>query len=151
MRFRLGGEGSARDFDLGKVNHGQCLHSHDSVYLTFGGAEQLEADWVDADGGTILRQFPICLTDSIIGHGRRRKQAHDEDHDWIPIRRGFCNLCGKTFTFLPPFSLPYSHYSLIARSQALWRYFVEGCGWETAAPTVKDPQRVADPSTMRRF
>jgi hypothetical protein len=42
-------------------------------------------------------------------------QAHDEDHDWIRIRRGCYNLCGKTFTFLPPFSLPYSHYSLIAR------------------------------------
>jgi hypothetical protein len=27
----------------------------------------------------ILRQCPICLRDSIIGHGRRRKQAHDED------------------------------------------------------------------------
>jgi hypothetical protein len=23
------------------------------------------------------------LQDSIIGHGRRRKQAHDEHHDWI--------------------------------------------------------------------
>jgi hypothetical protein len=36
----------------------------------------------------ILRQCPVCLCDSIIGHGRRRKQVHDEDHDWIPIRRG---------------------------------------------------------------
>jgi hypothetical protein len=98
-----------------------------------------EADWVEAGRGTILRQCPICLRDSIIGHGRRRKQAHDEDHDWIPIRRGLCNLCGKTFTFLPPFSPPYSHYSLIARSQALRRYFVERCGWEAAAPTLKDP------------
>ena len=60
-------------------------------------------------------------------------------------------VCGKTFTFLPPFSPPYSHYSLIARSQALRRYFVEGCCWEAAAPTVKDPDRVADPSTLRRW
>jgi hypothetical protein len=60
----------------------------------------------------------------------------------IPIRRGLCNLCGKTFTFLPPVSPPYSHYSLIARSQALQRYFVERRGWEAAAPTFKDPQRV---------
>jgi len=65
------------------------------------------------------------VRESIIGHGRRRKQAHDEDHDWIQIRRGICNLCGKTFTFLPPFSSPYGHYSLIARSQALRRYFIE--------------------------
>jgi hypothetical protein len=100
---------------------------------------------------TILRQCPVCLRDSIIGHGRRRKQAHDEDHDWIQIRRGLSNLCGKTFTFLPPFSPPYSNYSLIARSQALPRYFVERCGWEAAAPVLKDPQRVADPSTLRRW
>jgi hypothetical protein len=111
----------------------------------------LEAEWAEVDGGPILRQCPICLCDSIIGHGRRRKQAHDEDHDWIGIRRGLCNLCGKTFTFLPPFSPPYCHYSLIARSQALRRYFVEGCSWEASAPTVRDPQRVADPSTLRRW
>ncbi len=45
----------------------------------------------------------------------------------------------------------YGHYSLIARSQALRCYFVEGCGWEAAAPAVKDPDRVADPSTLRRW
>ena len=86
-----------------------------------------------------------------MGHGRRRKQAHDEHHDRIGIRRGLCNLCGKTFTFLHPFSPPYGHYSFIARSQALQRYFLEGYSWETAAPTVKDPNRVADPSTLRRW
>jgi hypothetical protein len=91
------------------------------------------------------------LEESIVGHGRRRKQAHDEDHDWIRIRRGLCSLCGKTFTILPQFSLPYSHYSLIARSQALRRYFLEGRSWESAAPAVKDPDRVADPSTLRRW
>jgi hypothetical protein len=58
-------------------------------------------------------------------------------------------LCKKTFTFLPLFSPPYGHYSLIARSQALRRYFVEGCDWQAAAPTVQDPDRVADPSTLR--
>ena len=92
-----------------------------------------------------------CLLDSIVGHGRRRKQAHDEHHDWIEIRRGVCQSCGKTITFLPWFSLPYTHYSLIARSEALRRYFVEGCSWEAAAPPVKDPNRVADPSTLRRW
>jgi hypothetical protein len=73
----------------------------------------------DETTGPILRQCPACLRHSIIGHDRHRKQAHDEDHDWIPIRRGTCNLCGKTFTFLPSFSAPYCHYSLIARSQPL--------------------------------
>jgi hypothetical protein len=116
-------------------------------------AEQnkLENDWAVVCSQIILRRCPICERDSIVGHGRRRKQAHDQDHDWIPIRRGFCNLCGKTFTFLPRFSPPYTHYSLIARSQALRRYFLEGCAWEAAAPAVKDPDRVADPSTLRRW
>jgi Domain of unknown function (DUF6431) len=109
-----------------------------------------DADWAEA-GAEIARRCPICLCDSIVGHGRRRKQAHDEDHDWIPIRRGLCNLCGTTFTLLPPFSPPYCHYSLLARSQALRRYFVDGCSWEAASPPVKDPNRIADPSTLRRW
>jgi hypothetical protein len=122
------------------------------LFISLSAAQyNLEAEWAEADGGPILRQCPVCLRDSIIGHGRRRKQAHDEDHDWIQIRRGFCNLCGKTFTFLPPLSPPYCHYSLTARSQALRRYFVEGCGWEASAPMVKNPNRLADPSTLRRW
>ena len=52
---------------------------------------------------------------------------------------------------MPLFSPPYGHYSLIARSQALRRRFVEGCSWEAAAPSVKDPDRVAAPSTLRRW
>ena len=56
-----------------------------------------------------------------------------------------------TITFLPTYSLPYTHYSLIARSEAVRRYFVEGCSWEAAAPPMKDPDRVADPSTLRRW
>jgi hypothetical protein len=75
----------------------------------------------------------------------------EQSGNWIPIRRGFCNRCEKTFTFLPPFSPPYCHYSLIARSQALRRYFPEGHPWEAAAPAVKDPDRVSDPSTLRRW
>lgn len=99
----------------------------------------------------IIRRCPACCRDSVIGHGRRRKQAHDEHHDWIKIRRGICRPCGKTITFLPVFSLPYSHYSLIARSEALRRYFIEGYSWEAAAPQVKDPNRVADSSSLRRW
>lgn len=110
-----------------------------------------EADWADAVATSIPRRCPVCLQDSIVGHGRRSKQAHDEDHDWIRIRRGKCNGCGKTFTFLPPFSPPYGHYSFIARSQALQRYFWEDRSWEDSAPTVKDPDRLADPSTLRRW
>jgi hypothetical protein len=50
------------------------------------------------------------LRHSIVGHGRRSKQAHDQDHDWISVRRGRCQPCHQTFTFLPPFSLPYTHF-----------------------------------------
>ena len=99
----------------------------------------------------MLRRCPVCERDSIIGHGRRRKQAHDEHHDWIGIRRGLCPGCGKTFTLLPLLSLPYSHYSLLARCQALRRRLEEHCSWEEATPTLKDPDRVPDPSTLRRW
>jgi len=122
------------------------------LFIPLSGAQDnLEADWAEAGAEVILRRCPICSQNSIIGHGRRRKQAHDEHHDWIGIRRGRCRPCHKTFTFLPPFSPPYGHYSFIARSQALQRYFLEGRSWEAAAPTVKDPDRVADSSTLRRW
>ena len=112
---------------------------------------KLETDWAASCAGTILRQCPVCEHDSIIGHGRRRKQAHDEHHDWIDIRRGRCPDCGKTFTFLPWLSLPYTHYSLLARCQALRRHFVEHYSWEQATPMLKDPDRVPDSSTLRRW
>ena len=99
----------------------------------------------------MLRRCPVCERDSIIGHGRRRKQAHDEHHDWIGIRRGLCPGCGKTFTLLSPLSLPYTHYSLLARCQALRRRWEEHCSWEEATPTLKDPDRVPDASTFRRW
>jgi hypothetical protein len=108
-------------------------------------------DWAAAGGEPIIRFCPKCLRDTIIGHGRRRKQAHDESHDWIETRRGLCKRCEETFTFLPVFSLPYTQYSLIARSQALRRYFLEQGSWEGAVPTLKDPDRVPDPSTLRRW
>jgi hypothetical protein len=98
-----------------------------------------------------VRRCPACERDSIIGHGHRSKQAHDEHHDWIGIRRGRCNACGKTFTFLPLLSLPYTHYSLLARCQALRRRFVEHYPWEDATPTLKDSNRVPDSSTLRRW
>jgi len=111
----------------------------------------LQTDWAEAGTEVMLRRCPVCLRHSIVGHGCRRKQAHDPDHDWIQIRRGLCRPCHKTFTFLPRFSPPYTHYSLIARSQALRRYFVEHRSWEAAAPLVKDPDRVAAPATLRRW
>jgi Domain of unknown function (DUF6431) len=94
---------------------------------------KLEADWAEDCDRIILRRCPICKHSLIIGHGHRHKQAHDEHHDWIGIRRGQCADCGKTFTFLPLLSLPYTHYSLLARCQALQ------LRWEEALPKLKDP------------
>lgn len=113
--------------------------------------DNADTDWAVTAAEHIIRQCPECLRDSVIGHGRRRKQAHDESHDWIAIRRGICNHCLKTITFLPEFSLPYTHYSLIARSEALQLYFVEGRSLDLAAPLVKDPDRVPAASTLRRW
>jgi Domain of unknown function (DUF6431) len=113
--------------------------------------ERLAACWAEDSDEIILRRCPVCEQDSIVGHGRRRKQAHDEHNDWIGIRRGRCVRCGKTFTFLPVFSLPYTHYSLLTRCQALLRRFVEHCSWEKAAPKFKDADRVPDCSTVRRW
>jgi uncharacterized protein DUF6431 len=115
------------------------------------GLEQLGAGWADDCDQIIIRLCPICKCDSIVGHGHRRKQAHDEHHDWIGIRRGRCSNCGTTFTFLPLFSLPYTHFSLFARSQALWRRLKEHCSWEKATPKLKDADRVPDASTVRRW
>jgi hypothetical protein len=121
------------------------------LFVQYSGAEDKPGtDW-NGDALRVSRQCPQCLKDSVVGHGRRSKQAHDDRHDWIFIRRGWCNFCGKTITFLPSFSLPYTHYSLIARSQALQRYFGECCSLDLAAPTVKDPNRTPDASTLRRW
>jgi hypothetical protein len=113
--------------------------------------ERLAVGWAEGLDEIILRRCPVCEQDSIVGHGRRRKQAHDEYHDWIGIRRGRCVRCGRTLTFLSVFSLPYTHYSLLARCQALLRRFVEQCSWEKALPKLLDPDRLPDPSTVRRW
>lgn len=115
------------------------------------GLEQLAVCWADDCDTMIIRLCPICKRDTIVGHGHRRKQAHDEHHDWIGIRRGRCPTCKTTFTFLPLFSLPYTHFSLLARCQALWRRFKEKCSWEKALPKLQDADRVPDASTVRRW
>src|SRR5206468_8369772 len=34
------------------------------------------------------RRCPVCRADTIIGHGRRRRQCHDDQHECIWVRRG---------------------------------------------------------------
>ena len=96
------------------------------------------------------RRCPVCGNQTIIGHGLRRKQAHDQRHDWIWIRRGFCRPCRKTFTILPIWSPPYTHYSLRCRQQA-WESLHETSSWEESVPNIKEPDRLPDPSTVRRW
>jgi len=54
----------------------------------------------------------VCRNDTIIGHGRRLRQSHDGQHEWIWVRRGICEPCRKTFTVLPDWLAPSGHYSL---------------------------------------
>ena len=97
------------------------------------------------------RRCPRCCEDTITGHGRRQKQAHDEGHDWIWIRRGVCRPCGLTFTILPHWSPPYGQYSFPCREQAWEATANHDSGWEQSAPQTKDPHRMPDPATLRRW
>jgi hypothetical protein len=134
-----------------RVNVGGKAPSTTILFIPFSGPpHKLETEW-EEDCDKIVRRCPVCQRESIIGHGSRRKQAHDQHHDWITIRRGRCAVCGKTFTFLPLFSFPYTHYSLLTRCYAFRRRFVEQCSWEKATPLLKDSNRIPDPSTLRRW
>jgi hypothetical protein len=97
------------------------------------------------------RLCPCCGNRTIIGHGRRLKQAHDERHELIWIRRGFCRPCQKTFTVLPDLSPPSGHYTLHCRQQAWELLRQAGATWERSVPNVADASRSPDPSTLRRW
>src|SRR5258708_5211842 len=56
----------------------------------------------------------------------------------------------RTLTALPAWCVPRAHYSRAARRQAVAR-LAAGDGFEQAAPDCLDPDRVADPSTIRRW
>jgi hypothetical protein len=66
------------------------------------------------------------------------------------IRRGVCRRCNKTFTILPDWLVPSGHYSLPCRQQACER-IAGGDSAEQATPHCKDPARLPDPSTLRRW
>jgi hypothetical protein len=97
------------------------------------------------------RRCPSCANESIIGHGVRRKQAHDHHRDWIWVRRGRCPPCRKTFTILPVWSPPGGHYSVCCRQQAWESKCASGGGWEQSAPQTRNPNRLPDPATQRRW
>ena len=92
------------------------------------------------------RRCPICDRDTIVSHGRRRKQSHDEGRDWIWIRRGRCKLCKKSFTVLPAWSPPSGHYSYDCRRQA-----DDAAADGNLTPNCRDAHRLPDDSTLRRW
>jgi len=100
--------------------------------------------------GLLPRRCPVCRDDTIIGHGRRHRQAHDDRQERIWVRRGICRPCRKTFTILPDWLAPFGHYSLRCRHQACERIGA-GDSAEQAVPDCQDPSRSPDPSTVRRW
>jgi hypothetical protein len=96
------------------------------------------------------RQCPVCQNHTIIGHGQRLRQAHDDWHESIWVRRGICPPCRKTFTVLPDWLAPFGHYTLHCRQQACER-IAAGESAEQAAPHCKDPTRLPDSSSVRRW
>ncbi|MDP2999026.1 MAG: DUF6431 domain-containing protein [Bryobacterales bacterium] len=103
-----------------------------------------------SDSEWLPRRCPVCAENAIVGHGRRRRQAHDGIHDWILVRRGVCKICGSTLTVLPARCVPGAPYSLIARQQAL-AALARNSPVDQAAPQCRDPDRIADSSTVRRW
>jgi hypothetical protein len=108
--------------------------------------------WNDAEGKPreMVRVCPACQQVSVIGHGWRRRQAHDAHRTWIRIHRGICKLCDLTLTMLPDWLVPGGHYSLAARQQAEQLAGRER-PLEECVPDSPDGERCADPSTVGRW
>jgi len=100
--------------------------------------------------GLLPRRCPVCQDHTIIGHGRRSRQAHDDQHERIWVRRGICHPCRKTFTILPDWLAPSAPFSLRCRQQAC-EHIAAGDSVEQAAPHCQDSSRSPDPSTLRRW
>ena len=81
------------------------------------------------------RRCPVCRDHTIIGHGRRLRQSHDDRHERIWVRRGFCRPCCPlhrcpTRLLLPRPTSPVCSIPSASRSM-FWK-----C---SAAPSPKDP------------
>ncbi len=125
------------------------LHANrDSLYRTARGERQHRPGVIPLD--LLPRRCPVCRHDSIIGHGRRLRQCHDDQRQRIWVRRGICRPCRKTFTILPEWLAPSGRYSLHCRQQSCER-IAAGHSTEQASPHCKDPTRLPDPSTVRRW
>jgi len=125
------------------------LHaSRDSLYRTARGERQHRPGVIPL--GLLPRRCPVCCDHTIIGHGQRLRQAHDDRHERIWVRRGMCRLCHKTFTILPDWLAPAAPFTLRCRQQAC-ENVAAGASVEQAAPHCQDPSHSPDPSTLRRW
>jgi hypothetical protein len=94
--FSSGSEGPACAFESWQGQRDQRSPTVTILVIKLSTAQyNFETDWAEAGGGPILRRCPLRLRESIIGHARRREQAHDEDHDWIQIRRDRTSSSGQ--------------------------------------------------------
>jgi len=125
------------------------LHaSRDSLYHTARCERQHRSGVIPL--GLLPRRCPVCRDHTIIGHGRRLRQGHDDERAYIWVRRGICRPCSRTYTIWPDWLAPFGHYSLQCRRQSCERICAGDCA-EQAAPHCKDPTRLPDPSTVRRW
>ena len=125
------------------------LHaSRDSLYRTARGKRQHRPGVIPLN--LLPRRCPVCREHTIIGHGRRLRQAHDDRHERIWVRRGFCRPCNQAFTVLPDWLVPSAPFTLRCRQQAC-ENIAAGASVEQAALDCKDPSRSPDPSTLRRW
>jgi Domain of unknown function (DUF6431) len=127
---------------------GGSSRQSDSRYRTVRSGRQQRPGVIPLD--RLPRRCPVCEAATIVGHGRRLRQAHASRHSHAWIRRGLCRQCKKTFTILPDWLVPFGHYGLCCRQQACER-IANGDSAEEAAPHCKDPARLPDASTVRRW
>ena len=122
------------------------------LFIELPETEKQDGPWVTRIPLELLpRRCPFCGERTIIGHGKRLKQAHDQRHKQIWIRRGLCRPCQKTFTVLPDWSPPSGHYSLHCRQQAWDLLRQAGSNWERSVPDIADTTRSPEPCTVRRW
>jgi hypothetical protein len=111
--------------------------------------DKLEADWAASCSEIILRRCPLCGCDLIT---RTSPQAGARCTPRLDRGSARSLPWLREDLHLPPavFSPLYSLQFADARS-GIAAAPVEHCSWDEATPTLKDPNRVPDASTLRRW
>ena len=71
------------------------------------------------------------------------RQAHDERHEHIWVRRGICHPCGKTFTIMPDWPGAGGCLLVCCAGSRLVESIAAGDSVEQAAPHCQDPSALA--------